>query len=492
MIISLLEENKRKRKRKKVMLLFFVCLIFLLLGGAGSVFMRTIAFTHKVFKSNGIRGDIASFLPVSANSASYSSDIDKSFKTNTPVNILLMGYGGGQHDGGYLTDSMMVIHVDPAQKNVAMLSIPRDLWVAIPTGATSLYSKINAAYAIGMDKVNYQNRDVQFKGEYGGGNLAKKVVGDVLGTQIDYFVSVNFDGFIKIIDALGGIDINVENSFNDFYYPSGDDTASGPVCNAPMNTKTFCRYWHVSFAAGKQNMTSQLALEYTRSRHAEGVEGTDFARGKRQQNVLQAIKHKATQIGALSHAFSIMDSLQNNIQTDLTLADSKDLIGVVKEWGIENPIHASLETANLIKTGTASDGEDIVEPTAGIGQYTQIQSFFANIWTRVSLLSELQTANVILIDGSKALVNLVQVEKDLHESAIPFTLNLAQTKDINQTSTVFDTSNGRYPVLLKQLQEKLGNFVFSSAPLGNQPADGRIIILLGSDFQKNTQISPSP
>ena len=116
--------------------------------------------------------------------------------------ILLMGRGGVGHEGGALTDTMIVARILETQRRIVLLSIPRDLWVQIPlsTGVTN-WGKINGAY------VN------------GGGVLAKKIASEVTGVSIDTYISLDFSGFEQAIDTIGGIDLIVGRAFTDYEYP---------------------------------------------------------------------------------------------------------------------------------------------------------------------------------------------------------------------------------------------------------------------------------
>ena len=174
----------------------------------------------------------------------------------------------------YLTDSMLVVHLDFQTGRATLISVPRDLWVQIPTdGSTGSDWKINAAYELGLDDSEYPNKLPQFTGASGGGNMAKYIVSQVTGLPIDYFVAVDFDGFSKIIDTLGGIDVDVANTFTDYTYPTSDATADGPACTGD-DQSTDCRYTVVHFDAGEQHMDGATALEYARSRHsADNGEG---------------------------------------------------------------------------------------------------------------------------------------------------------------------------------------------------------------------------
>src|SRR5258708_735105 len=170
------------------------------------------------------------FIPHAGTVSATSETIANDLLNGIPFNILLLGYGGGNHDGPYLTDSIIIAHIDPMQNKVLVISVPRDIWVKIPTSGTdTTYLKINAAYEIGLDDQDYPDKQSQFKGAAGGSNLAKYVIGQVTGMPIKYFIGVDFAGFVKTIDAIGGVDIDVETAFDDPQYPNeGHET---DLCN---------------------------------------------------------------------------------------------------------------------------------------------------------------------------------------------------------------------------------------------------------------------
>ncbi len=183
------------------------------------------------------------------------------------INILLLGMAGAEHEGAYLTDTVILFSFKPSQNKIALLSLPRDLLVPIPGYGLQ---KINTAYALGMSK------------EKDGGKLSSLVVSEILDLPVHYFVAIDFNGFEKIVDALGGIEIYVERSFIDTLYP-------GPNFS----------YRTISFEKGWQIMNGKRALEFVRSRHGTNNENSDFARMRRQQKVILAIKEKIEKIKIL-------------------------------------------------------------------------------------------------------------------------------------------------------------------------------------------------
>jgi LCP family protein required for cell wall assembly len=187
------------------------------------------------------------------------------------VNMLLLGIPGGDHEGTDLTDTILVLSFHEKNKTVSMISLPRDIW------SDTLKDKVNSAYHYG-----------ELKKKGGGLILSKAVVSDMIGLPIQYALVLDFSGFRKVIDLVGGIEVNIPKSFTDSEFPipgKENDECSG-------DPEFRCRYEPLHFDAGPLVMNGDLALKYVRSRHAEGDEGSDFARGRRQQEVLLALKSK--------------------------------------------------------------------------------------------------------------------------------------------------------------------------------------------------------
>ncbi len=184
------------------------------------------------------------------------------------VNFLILGLTDESKKGEDLTDSIIFVSIDMKSGDSALVSIPRDVWV------DSMKAKINTAFHYG-----------ELKKPGGGGLiLAKSSVAELLGQPVHYALVINFDGFRKIIDSLGGVDVDVERTFDDFKYPVVGNETAQPESD---------RYKHLHFDKGTQHMDGVRALEYVRSRQAEGEEGTDFARSERQKRLILAVKKKA-------------------------------------------------------------------------------------------------------------------------------------------------------------------------------------------------------
>jgi LCP family protein required for cell wall assembly len=183
-----------------------------------------------------------------------------------------------------------------------MVSIPRDIWV------DSLKAKVNSAYFFGKEKSNGDS--------HAGIVSAKATVEEIVGVPIHYALVLDFSGFTRIIDELGGIEVNVENSFTDTQFPIPG--RENDECNGDL--KYACRYETISFEKGTQMMDGQTALKFARSRHAEGDEGTDFARAARQQKVIDGIKNKILSLGVIfspEKINALAKVVEGSIETDM-------------------------------------------------------------------------------------------------------------------------------------------------------------------------------
>lgn len=247
----------------------------------------------------------------------------QSFQGRT--NILVLGIAGGAYDGADLTDSMLLLSIDFGNKNVAMVSIPRDIWL------DSLKDKVNTAYHYGQEKK---------KG--GGLALAKAAVEEVVGVPISYALMLDFDGFKDLTDEVGGVNVNVAEGFVDDSYPIAgkeNDLCGGDSTYA-------CRYEKLQFTPGIEHMDGTRALKYARSRYASGDAGTDFARGKRQQEVIIAFKKKIIQSSLWKNPGklkNLLDLLNKMVVTDMSWPQKILFFKFFAQMKDQNTVHIGLD-----------------------------------------------------------------------------------------------------------------------------------------------------
>lgn len=254
------------------------------------------------------------------------------------INILLLGMGGAGHDGPYLTDTNIIVSLKPSTKEIAMISVPRDLG-----------TEING---YGVRKINFANSygEAQTAGQ--GGEFARKIFEKTFSLDIPYYVRVDFKAFEEMIDAVGGLKINVQNSFVDTQFP-GEGVS----------------YKTVNFPAGEQTMNGVTALEYARSRHGNNGEGSDFARSRRQQQILTALKEKLLSFGTYTNPLKVQQllrALSNHITTNLNFGQIMYLSGLVRDSSDNIKMFVIDDSVNgYLHSGITSSGAYMLFPKTG-------------------------------------------------------------------------------------------------------------------------------
>lgn len=243
------------------------------------------------------------------------------------VNVLLLGSDNDAkfENGAVLTQSMIVVTIDPGTKTVGMLSIPRDFWVRIPGYG---YGKIDTAY------------------ELGGIALARRTVEEDFGIPINYYAWVGLVGFEKVVDEMGGINIDVVHPVTDNQYPD-DLTGNDPYA-----------YSRLYIPAGPQHLDGATALQYVRSRHGDLV--GDFGRSQRQQQVLLTLKKKAEQPAMFTKVPAMMRDLQDSVRTDFSLVDIVEYANFARQIQRSSIKQVVLSPPDYSANGMSPDGAQAV------------------------------------------------------------------------------------------------------------------------------------
>lgn len=356
--------RKQKIIHKRVVIVFFVIVAFL-----GILFFSKVAaYIKPLFE------------------LAFERKIELKKTNEEKINILLLGIGGGSHDGPLLTDTIMFASIDPLKPSVNLISIPRDLWV------DEMSDKINKVYAYS-----------EMKKKGSGLSKTKKVVSSVVGQKIDYGFRIDFNGFVKAVDIIGGVNVNVEKAFDDYAYPvSGkeedlcgreeESIASFSAQIATGSATDFdifpCRFEHLKFDKGEQYMDGKTALKFVRSRHAIGPEGTDFARSKRQEKVIQAVKEKVLSAGILLNPvrmLSLYDVIKDSIDTDIQEDEIDDFIKLAQKLKDSNIKSTVLDVSDedrevpaLLWNPPTSDEYNyqwVIIPKKGKSDYSEIHTY---------------------------------------------------------------------------------------------------------------------
>ncbi|MGZ8438802.1 MAG: LCP family protein, partial [Candidatus Limnocylindrales bacterium] len=239
------------------------------------------------------------------------------------LNVLLIGTDQRPKEGTYNTDTLIVVSIDPGTKQVAMFSLPRDtVDIPVPPGPAGqafgpVYTKkINAWFT------SVRNRADLFPGTdvTRGYNGLKAIIGNLYGLDIKYFVEVNFEGFKAVVDALGGVTINVQIPVVDDTYPSDNGSLE-----------------RVYIPSGIQHMDGAQALRYARSRHGKnGIGSNDFDRGARQQRVLLSLREQADPQTLIPRLPDLITALKKAVRTDVPVDQLAELLGLASQVDTKN------------------------------------------------------------------------------------------------------------------------------------------------------------
>lgn len=283
-----------------------VCLLLFLLFLAASLFLFKLALTTEriQIKNTGAFSVLSQFGNLAYELGS--GDFGALKKTEEGrINILLLGRAGEKYPGRNLTDTIMLMSIDMEKRKVALLSLPRDLFVTLPEAGLS--GKINSFYQYGLS-----NGD--------GPETIRAAVETVTGQPIHYSFILDFDGFEKVIDALGGIEVDVVKDFYDTRYPGKN-----------YSYETF------ELKKGWQHLDGATALKYVRERH-DDPEG-DFGRAKRQQQVITATREKAFSTEVFlrfDRVNKLFEALGESVETDATLPELENLFALSKKIDTRN------------------------------------------------------------------------------------------------------------------------------------------------------------
>jgi len=265
------------------------------------------------------------------------------------INILLLGSDTDQKftnaDGShnYLAQSDIVVTIDPATRSVGMLSIPRDFWINVPGSGMH---KLDEAYSLGGTAIG--------TGAYspGGVALSRLTIFQDFGIPINYYAWVGLDGFVKVINTVGGVDVDVLHPITDDNYP--DDVGN--------KTSDLYAYKRLYVSPGPQHLSGPEALEYVRSRHADLV--GDFGRSARQQQVLSALKTKLNNPDIVSKLPEIANDLNGYVKTDMQLSDVFKLMNFARSLNA-NAINRVILGPPYSANGNTADGQSVVFPDCG-------------------------------------------------------------------------------------------------------------------------------
>lgn len=388
-----------------------------------------------------------------------SSDKKLKGEKDDRINILLLGMGGKNHDGGYLTDTIMLVSLKPSTKQVAMMSIPRDTMILVE--------------GMGWQKINAINALAESKKSGSGGEAISQAVSDVLDIPIHYYFRVDFEGFTNIVNHLGGVDVYVDNTLSDARYP---------ILGQEDNDNYYARFEHLYVEKGWQKMDGELALKYARSRHAYGVEGSDFARAKRQQKIIQAVKDKLLSAENLlkpSMISSILSELDQHVLFNLKIWEGIKIWQTFKNVGSDDISNYVLDDSpsGLLVSGRSDAGAYILTPRGG--DFSDIKYLVNNFFPEATtekkvevdeekktdvLTKNTQSAKIEIKNGTwiNGLANQTAIDLEKNNFEVLRISNSSQ-RDFKK-SAVYDLTYGSKKEALKYLKDFLQADVYLEVP----------------------------
>lgn len=324
--------GKRRKKKRRVpiwaRIVIGLLLFFIVLGGGSLIY-------YQVNFAGSLNSIVGQAVPRANGEVDPNSNLTNGILSGPRVNILLLGSDTDQKfNGTYLAQTDIIVTIDPASKTVGMLSIPRDFYINVPGHGMR---KLDEAFGLG------------------GVDLSRQTIQQDFGIPINYYAWVGLDGFIKVIDEVGGVDVDVSHPIVDGNYP--DDV--GKSANDPYAIE------RLYIPPGPQHLDGPTALEYVRSRHADLV--GDFGRSARQQQVLTALKPKLENPAIFSKLSNIANDLKDYLKTDMQLPDVLKLMNFARSLNLTQIKRLTLgppySTSGTAPAGSGPDaGADVVFP----------------------------------------------------------------------------------------------------------------------------------
>lgn len=375
--------KKPQTKTRRIIKWVAIALVVILVAVGAWVAYKALRASNNIFKGNLF--DIIQNQPLKEDA-------------NGRSNILIFGTSEDDpgHEGGDLTDSIMVVSVDQDKKNAYMVSIPRDLYVDYGAVCPEGYrGKINSMYSCFAGDGNQGD----------GANALKGKVGEVLGLDIQYFAHLNYTAVRQAVDAVGGVDIKIESSD-----PKG-------ILDRNFDWKCNYKCYYVNYKNGEVvHMDGEHALAFSRARNAAGGYGLpngNFDREKNQQKVIQALREKAVSAGTLTNIGKItglLDALGDNIRTNFETKEIRTLMTLgsdIKSDAIQSV--SLVEEGNMLVKTANVGGASIVQPIAGLFDYSAIAAHVKKMLNATDVTRE---AAGVAVYNASGVAGLAQTEAD--------------------------------------------------------------------------------
>ena len=412
--------QKSKKKKKHIARNILITLFVIILIGTGAFLLWG---NDIIAKLTGGRSNI--FEVIGALGSNVELKADKNGRTNIVI-YGTSGYdmegteGDGAHDGAQLTDSIMLVSIDQKEDDVAMISLPRDLYVGKTCTSTG---KVNEVYYC----ANLNGND-----EEGGAKALMNTMKDIFDVDVQYYIHLDWAALIQVVDSIGGITVTLDEDIEDTW------------------TNTFIK------KGEPVNLNGEKALGLARARH--GTEMGDFTRGNSQQKILGAIQQKIVQNGLdLGSALGLVEAIGDNVRMNFTLEELKTAYLIAKDLNLDQmrqiPLIDYKNDIVYLKTAEMN-GISYVVPTTGFGSYTLIQQYVAKMISSNPAVRE--DANILVLNGS-GVVGAASTEQSKlqKEGYQKVTAADAPDGDYKEAFAVYNVT-GKTPQTAQTLAEKYG------------------------------------
>lgn len=451
------KDKKPKSKVRRIIKWVSIALVVILVAVGAYVAYKALRASNNIFKGNIF--DIVQNQPLKEDA-------------NGRSNILVFGTSEDDpgHGGADLTDSIMVISVNQKKKDAYMVSIPRDLYVEYGAVCAEGYrGKINSMYSCFSENGN---------DEAAGANALKGKVGEVLGLDIQYYVHLNYTAVRQAVDAVGGVDVKIESSD-----PRG-------ILDRNFDWKCNYQCYYVNYKNGEvAHMDGEHALAFSRARNASGGYGLpngNFDREKNQQKVIKALREKAASAGTLTNVgkvTSLIDALGNNLRTNFETKEIRTLMKLGTDIKSEAIQQVSLvEEGNMLVTNGNISGASIVQPVAGLFDYSAIKAYIHKTLNATDVTRE---AAGIAVYNASGVAGQAQTEADkLSEKGMNIVAIDNAPEGEYSGVEIYQIGEGKKAT--KAALEKMYNTkVKTTAPPVPAPEGTNFVVIIAKDLSAN-------
>ena len=468
--VSPREKRKQQRKKRRWVKLVALIVTVIIIAVATFLILKAWGAVGQIFKGGNLI-DLFQSQPLKTDAHGRS-------------NLFIVGTTDEDpsRGGANLTDSIMIVSIDQKKHDAYMFSIPRDLYVQYGRACNAgLMGKINEYFACSAqgdsEEAERQRMDA-----------TREFIGKIVGMDIQYVAHVNSLVIRDAVNAVGGVTVNVQS---DDGSPGVRDTAANFLCNekgiSAAERKQRCPRGHyIDFPNGPKEMNGEQALWFSRARGAfpggYGLSGSNFAREKNQQLVLTALKTKATSSGTLTDigkVSSLIDAMGKNLRTNIEAKEIRTIMDVAAKMD-DSKIHrlSFIEEGNVLMGSGSIGGQSIVQPTAGLNNYTEIRAFLKAEIYGDALTKERGTAAVL--NGS-SVAGAAKAEADkLGEAGIKV-VQVGNAPRASGKYTVYQLGSGdKKPATAAKLKEIFGVEITQGTPPGVTPAAGTdFVVIIG-------------